>query len=161
AHSALAISTVDDGPLLFGNWGGTRPGWDGVQFDFGYVSETAHNLSGGEEHLTEYTDQWKFGAKFDLDKLLDWHDATLQAMVTDRNGRDLGADAKIGNYQLLQEVYGRGQTWHLTIFALDQSWLNGLIDWRIGRLPVGDDIDSFSCDFQNLTFCGTQPGNIV
>ena len=86
---------------------------------------------------------------------------TLLIIFTDRNGRDLGADAQIGNNQLLQEVYGRGQTWHLTILALDQKFLDGKLDWRIGRLPVGEDFASFSCDFQNLTFCGAQPGNIV
>jgi porin len=61
----------------------------------------------------------------------------------------------------LQEIYGRGETWHLTIAALDQTFVDGRIDWRIGRLPVGEDFASFSCDFQNLAFCGSQPGNIV
>ena len=159
--AAPAALAADDDALLFGNWRGARPAFDGIKFDFGYVGETAHNFSGGDEHLTAYTDQWKFGATFDLDKLLDWRGATFQAVVTDRNGSDLGAKARIGNNQLIQEVYGRGQTWHLTIFALDQRFFNGLLDWRIGRLPVGEDIDGFSCNFQNLTFCGTQPGNIV
>ncbi|MDE1992643.1 MAG: carbohydrate porin, partial [Rhizobiaceae bacterium] len=31
----------------------------------------------------------------------------------------------------------------------------------IGRIPVGEDFASFSCDFQNLTFCGSNPGNLV
>jgi porin len=159
--AAPAALAADDDALLFRNWGGARPAFDGIKFDFGYVGETAHNFSGGKEHLTEYTDQWKFGATFDLDKLVGWRGGTFQAVITDRNGRDLGAKAGIGNNQLLQEVYGRGQTWHLTIFAFDQRFFNGLLDWRIGRLPVGEDIHGFSCDFQNLTFCGTQPGNIV
>jgi porin len=161
AHGVQATSATDHSKLLFGNWDGLRPSGSGIDFDFGYVSETAHNFSGGKEERTEYTDQWKFGATFDLDRLVDWQGATFQVVITDRNGDDLGAVAEIGNNQLLQEVYGRGQTWHLTIFALEQRWLDGLLDFRIGRLPVGEDIDRFSCDFQNLTFCGTQPGNIV
>ena len=28
-------------------------------------------------------------------------------------------------------------------------------------MTVGEDFFSFSCDFQNLTFCGSQPGNLV
>ena len=32
---------------------------------------------------------------------------------------------------------------------------------RMVRLTVGEDFASFSCDFQNLTFCGAQPGNLV
>jgi len=154
---------ADDSPYLFGDWGGARTRLfdQGVGFDFGYVSEVAHNFSGGDENITRYTDQWKLGSTFDFEKLWGWRGASFQIMVTDRNGRNIGADANIGNNQLIQEVYGRGQTWHLTIFAFDQTFLDGRWDWRIGRLPVGEDIASFSCDFQNLTFCGAQPGNIV
>jgi porin len=161
--AADAARASDDGAYLFGDWSGarTRLADDGMMFDFGYVSEAAHNFSGGTDHLTRYTDQWKLGAAFDLNKLVHWQNATFQIYITDRNGRNLGADAGIGNNQLIQEVYGRGQTWHLTVFALDQKWLDGVLDWRIGRLPVGEDIASFSCNFQNLTFCGAQPGNIV
>lgn len=154
---------ADNDPFLLGDWGGarTRLAEQGIDFDIGYVSEIAHNASGGRAKLTRYTDQWKLGATFDFDKLWNWPGASFQLVITDRNGRDLGADAEIGNNQLLQEVYGRGQTWHLTIFAFEQKFRDGKIDWRIGRLPVGEEIDSFSCDFQNLTFCGAQPGNIV
>jgi len=161
--AAHVASAADDGAYLFGDWGGarTRLADDGVTFDFGYVSEAAHNFTGGTDQLTRYTDQWKLGATFDLEKLVRWQNATFTIYITDRNGRNLGADAAIGNNQLIQEVYGRGQTWHLTIFALDQTWLDGVLDWRIGRLPVGEDIARFSCDFQNLTFCGAPPGNIV
>ena len=81
--------------------------------------------------------------------------------ITDRNGRNLGADANIGNNQLIQEVYGRGQTWHLTEFSLEQDFFDGALAVKAGRLPVGEDFAAFSCDFQNLTFCGSQPGNIV
>ena len=59
------------------------------------------------------------------------------------------------------KIYGRGQTWHLTIFALEQKFFDGMLTWKLGRLPVGEDVNSFSCDFQNLNFCGAQPGNIV
>lgn len=154
---------ADDNPYLFGDWNGnrTRLADAGVTFDFGYTGEAAHNFAGGATQLTRYTDQWKFGAKLDLEKLWGWSGVTFQIVMSDRNGRDLGADAGIGNNQLIQEVYGRGQTWHLTIFALDKKFLDGHLDWRVGRLPVGEDFASFSCDFQNLTFCGAQPGNIV
>ena len=157
---AAPASAADDA-LFFGNWRGARPDAAGIDFDFGYVSEAAHNFSGGTKHETAYTDQWSFGAKLDLDRLVQWRGATFQVALTHRSGKDLGAEAGIGNNQLIQEVYGRGQTWHLTVFALDQQFFDGALDWRIGRLPVGSDIHGFSCDFQNLTFCGAQPGNIV
>ncbi|QWT18825.1 carbohydrate porin [Bacillus sp. NP157] len=148
---------------LFGDWGGERSRLadKGITFDFGYGFEAAHNYSGGTKSITRYTDQWKLGTAFDLQKLWGWDGAKFTIMVTDRNGRDIGADAHIGNNQLIQEVYGRGQTWHLTIFALEQKFFDGALTWKVGRLPVGEDINQFSCDFQNLSFCGAQPGNIV
>lgn len=159
-----AISYADGGsPYLFGDWNGERARLadEGISFNFGYTGEAAHNFSGGTKQLTRYADQWTFGTTVDLDKLWGWKGGTFQFVMTDRDGRNLGADANIGSYQLLQEVYGRGQTWHLTIFALDQKFFDGKLEWRIGRLPVGEDFDSFSCDFENLTFCGAPAGNLV
>ncbi|WP_049622667.1 carbohydrate porin [Frateuria defendens] len=163
AAAPHARADVDSSPYLFGDWNGarTRLADKGITFDFGYGFEAAHNFTGGTRHLTRYTDQWKFGSTLDLEKLWGWNGASFQIMITDRNGRNLGADANIGNNQLIQEVYGRGQTWHLTVFALDQKFFDGKLLWRLGRLPVGSDTDAFTCDFQNLTFCGSQPGNLV
>lgn len=162
AGTARADS-INTSPYLLGDWGGTRTRLadEGYTFNFGYGSEAAHNFSGGDQHLTRYTDQYVLGAGFDLDKLMGWHGASFSVIVTDRNGRDLGADAHIGNNQLLQEVYGRGQTWHLTDFSLTQKLFNDKLTLKVGRLAIGGDFASFSCDFQNLTFCGSQPGNIV
>lgn len=150
-------------PYLFGDWAGLRTSLAerGVTLNLGYTGEAAHNFSGGQDKMTRYTDQWVFGATMDLDKLLGWHGGTFQMTITDRNGRNLGADAGIGNNMLIQEVYGRGQTWHMTQFWLNQSFLDNRVQWKIGRLTVGEDFASFSCDFQNLTFCGAQPGNLV
>ena len=161
--AALPQARATESPYLLGDWSGSRSRLadEGVTFDAGYVNEVAHNVTGGTRRLTRVADQWMFGASFDLDTLWGWKGSTFQIVYTNRNGRDLGADAQIGNNQLLQEVYGRGQTLHLTIFALGQTFLDGKLDWRIGRLPVGEDFHRFSCNFQNLTFCGAQPGNIV
>ena len=151
-----------DGYLL-GDWGGTRSDLEerGISFNIGYDSELAHNFSGGHREITRHADQWTFGTTLDLERLWGWRGARFRAVMTHRSGDDLGTDAGIGNNQLLQEVYGRGQTWHLTAFALDQEFLDGRLEGRIGRLTVGEDFASFACDFQNLTFCGSQPGNIV
>lgn len=160
---AVSQARADENAYLFGDWNGhrTRLADEGVTFDLGYDSAAAHNVTGGTRQLTRYADQWKAGATLDLEPLWGWKGSTFQIAYTQRNGRDLGADAEIGNNQLLQEVYGRGQTLHLTILALGQTFLDGKLDWRIGRLPVGEDFHQFSCSFQSLTFCGAQPGNLV
>src|SRR6202000_650347 len=126
-----------------------------------YGGESAHNFSGGSKELTEYTDQWVFGAKFDSEKLDYWKGGVFQVTYTDRNGTNLGDKAEIGNTELIQEVYGRGQTWHTTDFWYEQKFAGDQLQIKLGRLNVGEDFASFSCDFQNLTFCGSQPGNIV
>lgn len=150
-------------PWLLGDWGGerTRLAERGIDFNVGYGTELAHNVSGGTRHLTRYTDQWTFGTTLDLDKGWGWHGGTFQFTMTDRNGKDLGADAGIGNSQLIQEVWGRGQTWHLTQLWLDQKLLDDRLQIKFGRLTMGEDFFSFSCFFQNLSFCGAQPGNLV
>jgi porin len=150
-------------PFLLGDWDGRRGAWaqEGVEFDLGYASEVAHNVSGGSARLTRYADQWTLGATLNFDKRFGWQGAGLQIAVSERNGRDLGADANLGNDLLVQEIYGRGQTWWLSTLAYRQSWFEGGLDWRIGKMPAGADFAAFSCDFQNLTFCGAQPGNIV
>ncbi|WP_019936278.1 carbohydrate porin [Bordetella sp. FB-8] len=154
---------ITSSPYLLGDWGGwrTRLANDGVSFNLGYTGELAHNFTGGDKRITRYSDQWALGTTFDLDKLVGWKGATFQTTFTERNGRNLGADANIGNNMLLQEVYGRGQTVHLTDFWLDQKLFDNKLSVKLGRMTVGEDFASFSCDFQNLTFCGSQPGNLV
>jgi porin len=161
--ASVHAADVASSPYLFGDWGGQRKQLadQGVVFNFGYVSETAHNFSGGTRHLTRYTDQWVFGTTLDLEKRWGWRGGTFQFTMTDRNGRNLGADANIGNNMLIQEVYGRGQTWHLTQLWLNQKLLDERLELKFGRMTVGEDSASFSCDFQNLSFCGAQPGNLV
>jgi porin len=150
-------------PWLLGDWGGhrTRLQQKGIDLQVGYTSETAANTRGGTDKKAAYTDQWTFGTTLDLDRLLGVHDARFQITITDRNGSNLSSEADLGTLQQVQEVFGRGQTWRLTQFWYDQKYFDGLLDWKAGRLGVGEDFASFACDFQNLTFCGSDPGNLV
>ena len=144
-------------------WGGLRSYlFDrGVDLRVGYVSETVTNVTGGNEQLWRYADQWTFATALDLEKILGWRQAQLKITVTDRNGRNLSNDAHLGSLQEVQEIYGRGQTWHWTQFSYDQKYLNGLLDWKIGRLVSGEDFADFSCEFTNLALCGPPPGNMA
>jgi porin len=108
----------DEGQFLLGDWGGLRTSLSdqGVNFDFEYVGETAHNFSGGTAELTRYADQWTAGATLNLERLWDWQGAQFEVVLTDRSGRNLIADANIGGNQLVQEVYGGGETFRLTFW---------------------------------------------
>jgi porin len=150
-------------PALLGDWNGTRTRLvdEGITFNFGYASEIAHNTSGGRDNLTRYSDQWLLGGELDLQKLWGWQGGKFNVAITNRNGKDLSTDAQLGTFQQVQEVYGRGQTWRLTNFFLAQSLMDGRLQLKVGRMGIGADFAAFTCEFQNLTFCGAQPGNLV
>ncbi len=155
--------TAPSEPWLLGNWGGFRTHLfeKGVDFQITYVSEVGYNPVGGAKSLATYTDQVAVGATLDLEKLITLPNSLLQITYTERAGRNLVEDAGLDTLQLVQEVYGRGQTVRLTQFYLEHRFFNDLINLRWGRSSMGDSFAVFSCDFQNLTFCGSQPGNLV
>jgi len=82
--SALAADAFSyDSPYMFGDWGGNRTQLenDGIKFDVNYTMESASNLAGGADTNTSmrYSDQWAFGANFDLEKLLNWITSTVSS----------------------------------------------------------------------------------
>ncbi len=133
----------------------------GVEFRLGYISQTATNVQGGDRQLWRYADEWAFGATLDLEKLFGLPRSQLRVTLTDRNGRNLSNDAQLGSLQEVQGIYGRGQTWHWTQFSYSQKFLDGFLDWKIGRLVGGEDFADFPCEFMNLALCGPPPGNIA
>jgi porin len=150
-------------PWLFGDWGGyrTRLLQQGIDFQFGYTSEVAYNAQGGIKSEVANADQYLAGVTLNLDRLFGLHDSMFQISITERTGRNLSDDAELGTLQQVQEIFGRGQTFRLTQFFFDQKYFNELIDWKVGRAPFGGDFAAFDCDFENLTFCGAAPGNLV
>ncbi len=162
ADKPAPVTSDEAEPWLFGDWAGERLRLrdKGIDFQFGYVSEVAYNAAGGDRQMVRYADQWTAGVTLDLDKLVGVPDARFQMTFTQRDGRNLSTDAKLGTLQQVQEVFGRGQTARLTQFWYQQTFADDLIDWKIGRMTFGEDFAAFACDFQNLTFCGANPGNL-
>ena len=133
----------------------------GVDVQLGYTNELATNIRGGERRLWRQAGQFTVGTALDLDRLWGWQGAAFRFTITGRHGRDLTADAKLGSLQQVQEVYGRNQTWRLTQLWYSQELFGERASLKLGRVTVGEDFAAFSCDFMNLTFCGSQPGNLV
>jgi porin len=148
-------------PGLLGDIGGVRPllRERGIELTMRYASESAYNASGGEQHLYRETGQFDIGATADLERLVGLSGRTFQTTITWRRGYDLGAAAKLGVLQQVQEVYGRGQTVRLTQFWYEQRI--GSARFKIGRISPGEDFNSFSCHFQKVGLCGSQPGNLA
>ncbi len=161
-----------DNPWLFGDWNGKRSALieQGYAFNFGYTGEAATKLDGGynDSHGTKYADQFALGAQFDLEKIWSWQDTQAQITLTQRNGQSLSnkddgyiGDPRVGHLSATQEVWGRGQTWRLTDFWIQKQFLDKKLDIKLGRFGEGEDFNTFDCDFQNLSLCGSQVGNWV
>ncbi|RKH45459.1 carbohydrate porin [Corallococcus sicarius] len=159
---ALAAETKMP-PGLTGDWSGVR----GLLFELGvslqvrYATELAYNARGGKGHALRQAGQFDVGLGLDTEKLFGLPGGTFKFTFTHRNGNNLGADMELGTLQLVQEVYGRGNVGRITQLWYEQLLLDGRLHWKLGRVTVGEDSADFRCDFQNLTFCGAQPGNIV
>lgn len=160
--AALPAAAQDIGKLT-GDWGGMRTRLFDAGFDFqaSYVEEFAGNVAGGSKQMGAGAGQLMLGTTLDLEKLWSVPNAKMQFTVTNRNGSNLVTDADLNTLQLVQEVYGRGDIWRLVSMWYEQSFLDDTIAWKGGRVTVGEDFASFACDFQNLTFCGATPGNLV
>ncbi|HET6434082.1 carbohydrate porin [Dyella sp.] len=148
---------------LSGNWGGTRTRLHerGVDLTADYVGEWLHNTAGGTRHASAYADQIHLGAAFDFARLWGWQGASLHVDVTNRNGHQLDQRAGLGTLLETHEIYGAGKVARLTRLFLEQSLWDGLVDLKYGRMDLNTDFYSLSCDFENLSFCGSLPGYIT
>ena len=157
------VGKARDVPWLVGDWNGRRL-WlqdRGLDLQLGYTGEYAFNATGGVRREAAYTDQYIVGATLDLERLAGLKGTTFQLTLTARTGRNLSDDVSLGTLQQVQELYGRGQTLRLTQLWANQRLFDGRINWKVGRMTFGEDFASFPCEFENLTFCGAAPGNLV
>ncbi len=163
AAAGAAADDVSPNQGMLGDWGGarTRLYREGIDFQLSYFAEPAYNARGGSAHLLRSADQFVAGTTLDLDKLWGWPKARLQATLTNRNGKNLSADAGLDTLMQVQQVYGRGSIVRLTELSYQQTLLDGALDLKVGRMGVGDDFFPWSCLFMNLSFCGSLPGNVV
>lgn len=145
-----------------GDWGGQRTALrdQGWQFLARGVFEGAFNPAGGDHQAIAGAGETDFGALADLGKLVGDKDATLEIKITDRYGANLVTAAGLHTLMQVQEIWGRSDIWRLTQMSLDQKLFQDKVDMELGRLNPGGDFDLFSCDFENLNFCGAPAGNI-
>jgi porin len=157
-----------------GDWWGLRTllhNW-GVDFNLDYFSEMAGNISGGKDNFSgypkgqgtkwEYTDQALFGLDLDFQKMVGWEGASFEFYVTKRTGNSLGNYTNPQPIQLIQEVYGRGQTWRITDFWFKQNFFNDLLEWKLGLLNMSQEFGGYyAFPFENLTFTSGITGNVA
>ncbi len=152
---AAAPALADDATTMTGDWGGarTRLVAAGVTLRADYVSETFDAVQGGLRHGAAYTDQFRFGADFDMGRLAGWSGTTLHLTFNDRSGKGLSS-SYIGNRLPVQEAYG-GQYAKLTEASIEQNLADGRLDLRAGFFAMGTDLGGMAlgCNLVNAAFC--------
>jgi porin len=149
-------------PGLIANWlnARTKLSERGVILSARYASETAANFAGGRDKRVTETGQFDFGVLLDLEKIVGLEGGAFRTTLTWRRGYNLTEVAGLGALQQVQEVFGRGQTVRVTELWYEQK-LGDRVEVKLGRTNPGSDFAVFSCHFQNLSFCGAQPGNLA
>jgi porin len=157
-----------------GDWFGLRTllhNW-GIDFNLDYFSEMAGNVSGGKDNFSgypkgfgqswAYTDQALFGIDLNLEKMIGWEGGSFECYITKRSGDNLGQYTNPAPLQLIQEVFGRGQTWRITSFWFKQTFHNDLLELKLGLLNMSQEFGGFyAFPFENLTFTAGTTGNVA
>ncbi|NNM56923.1 carbohydrate porin [Acidocella sp.] len=126
----------------------------GIIFNSQYTGEAAANPYGGLHSGAEYTGQLNVGADADLYRLFDIPGGEFHINFVQRAGNNLAAKA-LNNSRSVQQIYGYGQTYQLSLLTYEQK-IGKWLDIVVGR----DDLDNnfigydFLCDFQSNASCG-------
>ena len=128
---------------------------NGITVNSRYNGEFAANPVGGERQGADFTGELNLGADFDLDKLFGWQGGTIHSLFTARAGNNL-ADKSINNSVSVQQIYGGGQTYQLTMLTYEQKLLNDAVDITVGRTDIFNYFvaSPLYCDFQSNAACG-------
>ncbi|HVE22522.1 MAG TPA: carbohydrate porin [Acidocella sp.] len=128
---------------------------NGITVSSRYNGEFAANPSGGERQGADFTGELNLGADFDLDRLVGLQGGTIHTLFTARAGNNLASKA-INNSVSVQQIFGGGQTYQLTIFTYEQKLFNDAVDFTVGRTDIFDSFvtSPFYCDFQSNAACG-------
>ncbi|MDQ0652791.1 carbohydrate porin [Pseudomonas cedrina] len=169
ANAMAADAFSADSKWMTGDWGGERTKLieQGIDIKADYVGEMGYNAHGGynNDKTGRYSDQFGLGVALDLQKLWGWDNTQAKIQFTNRNGQNISndriGDPRAGTLSSSMEVYGRGHMVRLTQFWIQHQMFDNKLDVKLGYFGEGEDFNTFPCDFQNLSFCGSQVGNYV
>jgi len=165
-NHAFAEDAVDDrfAGTLLKDPGGYRSKLsdNGVDLTGLYVNQFATNLSGGTSTEAIYSDMFLLGADFDLEKTpVKIPGGSFHVTFTNRNAENLSGEAELGNFLLVNEVFGQGSVTRLNHLFYEQDLFDDKLTLKLGRVNGSFDFFPFACEFQNLTFCSAIPSYIT
>jgi porin len=151
-------AAADDGVFerdrFTGDWGGVRKAGQDAGIDFGanYIAETLSNPSGGFKQTTIYQGLLDVSLNLDLEKLLNWPDASFYVDGYQISGRGLSRNA-IGNLLAVSTIEALAST-RLHDMWLQQELLDHRASLRVGQIALDDEfyISQYSAGFINSTF---------
>lgn len=176
APPGLFANTADTGPQntadnrpfqlvlprehLLGDWFGLRSKAEdtGITPTLTFVTDVAGNVTGGKNQGVSHADNLGLDVQFDLDKLAGLSGGSFLVSASQRSGDSLSKE-HVGNVFTIQQVYG-GQTFHLIDVAYQQRLIDDRIEFRIGRIAVGDDflVSPYNWLFMQNGFDGNPVG---
>lgn len=144
-----------DRKLLLGNWGGYRSTLEdkGIKFSSGYKGEFGKSLSGGiKSGGSGYASQIYAGFYVNLKKLTGKNFGTFHFNLDDRFGTGV---KNVGSNFPIEEVNG-GQFFRITNISYKKTFLNDLLQARVGYYPFGNYYGKLPmmCKFETGAICG-------
>lgn len=130
----------------------------GISPTLTFVTDIAGNVTGGKSQGVTHADNLGLDLSFDLNKLTGLDGASFLVSMSQRSGNSLSKE-HVGNIFTIQQVYG-GQTFHLIDLAYQQDLLDDRVEFRLGRIAVGDDflVSQYSYLYMQNGFCGNPVG---
>jgi carbohydrate-selective porin OprB/predicted NBD/HSP70 family sugar kinase len=154
--------TLPKGHLL-GDWSGLRTDLEnyGITPTLTYVADIAGNPTGGKSQGVAYSDNIGLDLLFDLDKIVRLEGGSFLVSMSQRDGDSLSGK-HVGNVFTIQQNYG-GQTFHLIDVAYQQKLLDERVEFRVGRIAMGDDflVSPYDYVFMQNAFCGNPKGIFI
>lgn len=128
-----------NGDAALGNMFGIRDAlvYHGVTLFGSYEANMAGNPVGGRSQGFAYADNFDFGIRLDLQKIIGWQGATFTVNGVDRNGQSL-TNNHIGNFYQVQQLYGV-QTFMFYGMYLTQKFWDDKISLKLGRFATNED----------------------
>ena len=123
---------------LVQEWFGFRDtlvGW-GITPSFRYATDLQANVLGGQRRGEAYAGEMFLDVDLDLGRLAGLTGLTFHVSGDWSSGTDLSAD--IGNFFSVAQYFEGRRTRLYTMF-LQQSFFNGHLDMKVGRIATGDD----------------------
>jgi len=132
---------------------------DGITFSSRYLGEFAANPAGGAEQGTAFAGELNLNTTLNMYRLANIPGGFMHIQFVDRMGQNLTGQS-INNSVQVQQIFGSGQTYQLSILTYQQRLFNNRVDIYAGRTDIANDfiISPLYCFFQSNNICG-HPSN--